>query len=522
MERLRKHLTGKMGLATPTYIQSSSLPSLLEGRDALLQSPTGSGKTLAYVIPMVQQLQKTKLSRSDGTQALIITPTRELCLQVSGVVSQVLKAYHWMVGGAVMGGEKKKSEKNRLRKGVTVLVATPGRLLDHMQNTAAFTLCPQWIVLDEADRLLDLGFEKDVSHIISELRKRCPERCQSVLVSATLSVGIERIAKLMLNDPVRVGLSGDTQSCGVPTQLKNYVFKCQRRIRLVGLVAFLRSYNTKSKKLKAIVFVNTCDEVEFFHALFSQLTMPGATGQTVLADLPVYELRGSMGQKERTRAFLRFSSASRGVMFCTSVASRGLDIPAVDWIVQYAPPEDVAEYIHRIGRTARMGRKGSSVIFVSPRELPFVTLLRRNKLAVKSLEPERYLDELRDSYVALTKPRSRHGRPRLSSPISRTFNAHLRETVEGSVELAELSKLAFRSFIRSYAAYPRSMKHIFHVRNLHLGQLACSFGLGGTPSEGLPRSAPGGAGGHGTRYKGKRSAKVRSYTKLKKVVSEFL
>jgi len=168
-DALVEHLRLKMEIMKPTIIQKKGIPPMLEGKDVLVRSKTGTGKTLTYALPIVQDLQAQpeRINRTDGTRALILVPTRELAVQVTDVLENVLRAFHWIVPGCIMGGEKKKSEKARLRKGVSVLVATPGRLLDHLRTTQCFMIGKlQWMVLDEADRLLDLGFDKDLQEIL--------------------------------------------------------------------------------------------------------------------------------------------------------------------------------------------------------------------------------------------------------------------------------------------------------------------------------------------------------------------
>ncbi len=191
----------------PTRIQSNAIPHIMKGSDVMVKSATGSGKTLSYVLPIIHWLdsQPVKIKREDGTKAIIMSPTRELCIQIQTVLTGVLRVCHHIVPGTVMGGEKKKSEKSRIRKGVNVLIATPGRLLDHLQNTAILNVSDlRFLVLDEADRLLDLGFERDVNQIIQLLASKHLAKAprQNVLVSATLHSGVPRLITLTLREPV--------------------------------------------------------------------------------------------------------------------------------------------------------------------------------------------------------------------------------------------------------------------------------------------------------------------------------
>eukprot|EP01119_Soliformovum_irregulare_P003234 TRINITY_DN1358_c1_g1_i2.p1 TRINITY_DN1358_c1_g1~~TRINITY_DN1358_c1_g1_i2.p1 ORF type:complete len:321 (+),score=112.63 TRINITY_DN1358_c1_g1_i2:72-1034(+) len=200
----------KLKLEQPTRIQQAAIPHLLQGRDVLVKAQTGSGKTLVYLLPMMQDLQSNPISRDDGTYAVIISPTRELCLQIFDTLKELCAAYPWIIPGLFIGGEKKKSEKARIRKGVNIIVGTPGRLLDHLKTTQSIvTKNIRWIVLDEVDTLLDAGFEEPVTEIVQILRdyKETERPLQTALVSATLPEGMKRLAGVALKNPVRVEVS---------------------------------------------------------------------------------------------------------------------------------------------------------------------------------------------------------------------------------------------------------------------------------------------------------------------------
>ena len=170
-QRLRDTLQQKLSIETLTRIQSESIPMLLSGRDTLVQSQTGSGKTLCYLVPLLEKLQAhaPRVAREAGTRALVLLPTRELCTQVLEVLQKVVTPFHWLVTGSLMGGEKKKAEKARLRKGVPIIVATPGRLVDHLENTKGFSLRSiRFLVLDEADRMLSMDFEEEITKVLAD------------------------------------------------------------------------------------------------------------------------------------------------------------------------------------------------------------------------------------------------------------------------------------------------------------------------------------------------------------------
>ncbi|KAI9541748.1 ATPdependent RNA helicase, partial [Dissostichus eleginoides] len=396
-----------LNVSTVTSVQKQTMPLLLSGRDAVVRSQTGSGKTLAYAVPVVQSLQalQQKVSRSDGPLAVIIVPTRELAQQTFQTFQKLLKylwdhsddhvplqPFTWIVPGVLMGGEKRKSEKARLRKGINILVSTPGRLVDHIKNTLVIAFSSvRWLILDEADRILDLGFEKDLTVILNSLNTTGPSR-QNVLLSATLSQGVTRLADVCLNDPVTINVSGpapsdltgpakdpdsadQSESFTLPEALQQFVVVVPSKVRLVCLAAFILHKCKFSKNNKLIVFTSSCEAVEFLHAIFTAVL--SANQKPPLSFL---RLHGNMKQEDRTEVFKEFSVSQSGVLLCTDVAARGLHLPAVTWIVQFTPPTAAAEYVHRVGRTARIGGRGSSLLFLTPAETAFTTELANHNI----------------------------------------------------------------------------------------------------------------------------------------------
>ncbi|MEQ2303789.1 ATP-dependent RNA helicase, partial [Ameca splendens] len=380
-----------------TSIQKQTIPALLSGRDAAVRSQTGSGKTLCYAVPLVQSLQsmEPKVSRSDGPLALIVVPTRELALQTFQTFQKLLKPFTWIVPGVLMGGEKRKAEKARIRKGINILISTPGRLVDHIKHTLSIAFSAvRWLVLDEADRTLDLGFEKDLTVILNSLNSTGPTR-QNVLLSATLTQAVIRLADICLKDPVSISVSGSassdrttadnvmpepatasqSESFAIPEALKQDVAVVPSKVRLVCLAAFILD-KCKFSHNKVIVFISSCEAVEFLHLLFNSVLSKHSANQ----ELSFLRLHGNMKQEERSQVFQEFSGSQSGVLLCTDVAARGLDLPQVTWIVQYTPPTSAAEYVHRVGRTARIGGKGNSLLFLTPAETPFITELANHNI----------------------------------------------------------------------------------------------------------------------------------------------
>ncbi|XP_061527201.1 probable ATP-dependent RNA helicase DDX31 isoform X2 [Phycodurus eques] len=480
-----------LNVSTLTSVQKESIPALLSGRDAVVRSQTGSGKTLSFAIPVVQSLQalQTKVQRSDGPLALVIVPTRELAQQTFGTFQKLLKPFTWIVPGVLTGGEKRKSEKARLRKGINILVSTPGRLVDHIEHTLSIAFSAvRWLVLDEADRILDLGFEKDLSIILNSLNATGPPR-QNVLLSATLTQGVTRLADICLKDPVAVRVRdpaapsdpaalGPSESFALPTGLEQFVVVVPSKVRLVCLATFVLH---TCQDEKALVFVSSCEEVDFLHSLFC-----GVLSADRRAGLRFLRLHGNMRQEERSEVFRNFSSRGCGVLLCTDVAARGLHLPQVTWIIQYTPPCSAAEYVHRVGRTARMGLGGSGLLFLTPGESAFVGELADRNISLSEMKLTDILAELvkddacegRGVYRGQT---SRGALEQESRERATVLQAQFENFVHADAASLRNAKKALGSYLRSYASYPAPLKRFFHIRALHLGHAAKSFGLRDAP-----------------------------------------
>ena len=519
----------------PTPTQQASIPVLLSKRDSLIKAPTGSGKTLSYVVPIIQDLasqtEPRRVGRGDGTLALILCPTRELCLQVVDVCTLVGRRYVWVVPGTVHGGENRGKEKARLRKGVNVLVTTPGRLLDHLRNTEAFKIDGlRWVVLDEADRLLDLGFEKKIAEILKCIDEKVQvqhahdagegegHKRTSVLLSATLHRGLHALAGLSLHNPVSIGWDDDGtdeekgKDVGgsssiktkhknllgeIPDQLQQHYIQVPCKLRLVVLAAMLKLKMSSTKRAKLVVFFSNCDSVDFHHAVF----VNGGHGNTAWAaaagsdlfpapthhastqnkpKIQLVKLHGNMSQADRTASLLAYTKAESAVLFCTDVAARGLDFPAVSCILQFDPPGTAEEYIHRVGRTARLGSSGEAVLFIQPSEKGYVQYL------IDTLGVQR-LHEV-PAAVVLDRTLGVDVKAGKTLPIERHQGAfrlqkELMEHVCGEGELRGLGERAFTSYVRAYATHASELKPFFNVKILHLGHVAHSFALKEKPTD---------------------------------------
>ncbi|XP_069039565.1 ATP-dependent DNA helicase DDX31 isoform X2 [Lepisosteus oculatus] len=502
-------LNNVLNVSSMTSVQKQTIPLLLTGRDVVVRSQTGSGKTLAYGIPLVQSLQGVhpKIKRSDGPLAVLVVPTRELAQQSFQIIQKLLKPFTWIVPGVLMGGEKRKSEKARLRKGINILISTPGRLVDHIKNTEsiAFTAV-RWLILDEADRTLDLGFEKDLTVILNALNAAGAQR-QNVLLSATLTEGVSRLAGICLKEPVTVHasegaaqseeareLTSDPSSTGlsasftVPEKLQQHMAIVPSKLRLVCLAAFILGKCKGEGAQKMIVFLSSCEAVEFLQSLFSKVLCGGAGSQGTGAERPLLDfmrLHGNMEQEERTEVFQKFSQSKTGILLCTDVAARGLDLPRVTWIVQYSPPASPAEYVHRVGRTARIGARGNSLLFLTPSETAYLAVLANHNISMSEMKMEDILANLMldDRFAGRGKwdkksPAALQQQVRVRATV---LQSALESAVHSSAESTQAAKKALQSFLRAYTTYPAGLKHVFHIRTLHLGHTAKSFGLRDAP-----------------------------------------
>ncbi|ELT98171.1 hypothetical protein CAPTEDRAFT_160521 [Capitella teleta] len=474
-----------------TEVQKQSIPWVIAGRDVLIKSQTGSGKTLCYAVPIVHLLQKMepRVSREHGVYSLVIVPTRELAVQSLELFQKLTRPFTWIVPGAIMGGEKKKSEKSRLRKGINILICTPGRLADHLQNTESLGLSNvKWLVIDEADRhvaLLEMGFQKDVSQIVDILQQRGSADRNTLLLSATLSKGVEELACMSLQNPVRVDMvqsDGKSSSDGaakeigdaiaLPEHLSHHYMVTPSKLRLVTLAAFIMwKCKLSNKRSKVLVFMSTQQSVDFHYDLFHTVLGEGETSK-----LNLFKLHGEMAQKERTQVFQEFSKLKDGLLLCTDVASRGLDMPRVKWIIQYTPPATATDYVHRVGRTARIGGHGNALLFLLPSEVDYIKVLAEQKVKIESVPMDDVLETLRMHAASLAQG-SKIKHVKTVEECCAALQMKLEDCVSKNKEMTALAGKAYQSAIRAYAAYPAALKHIFHKRFLHLGHMAKSFAL---------------------------------------------
>jgi ATP-dependent RNA helicase DDX18/HAS1 len=296
-----------MKFETMTEIQQRGIPPLLAGRDVLGAAKTGSGKTLAFLIPAIEMLSALRFKPRNGTGVIVVSPTRELALQIFGVARELM-TYHSQTYGILMGGANRRAEAEKLGKGINLIIATPGRLLDHLQNTQGFVFKNlKALVIDEADRILEIGFEDEMRQIVKILPK---DERQSMLFSATQTTKVEDLARISLRPgPLYVNVDHQKEHSTVEGLEQGYVV-CDSDKRFLLLFSFLK----RNLKKKIIVFFSSCNCVKYHAELLNYI------------DLPVLDLHGKQKQDKRSRTFFEFCNAKQGVLVCTDVAARGLDV----------------------------------------------------------------------------------------------------------------------------------------------------------------------------------------------------
>ena len=374
-----------LGYEEPTDIQRAAIPPLLGGRDVLAEAPTGTGKTAAFALPMVQALGAVRPRDRDGRpRAIVLTPTRELAIQVAEAIHRYGQPFAIRVL-PVYGGQAIGQQLRGLARGVDVLVATPGRAVDHLTRHSIALDAIEVVVLDEADEMLDMGFAEDLEAILSAT----PKARQTALFSATISPPIAKIARRHLDDPVRVRIERARQSRDHGGKLRQVAYVVRRADKTVALARILDLEDPTS----ALVFARTRGEVDDLTQRLS------AQGHDAAA------LHGGMDQAQRDRVMGRFRDGSLDVLVATDVAARGLDIEHVSHVVNYDIPANPEAYIHRTGRTGRAGREGVAITLVEPREhrlLRNIEAATRSKLEVARIPTvadlrERRLEVLRGS-----------------------------------------------------------------------------------------------------------------------------
>ncbi|KAM8975468.1 putative ATP-dependent RNA helicase DDX10 isoform 4-T4 [Pelodytes ibericus] len=418
----------------PTEIQKQTVGLALQGKDVLGAAKTGSGKTLAFIIPALECLNRHQWTAEDGLGVLIISPTRELAYQTFEVLRKVGRS-HEFSAGLVIGGKDLKQESSCIHR-TNILICTPGRLLQHMDETSFFHASNlQMLVLDEADRILDLGFSDTVNAIVENL----PKKRQTLLFSATQTKSVKDLARLSLKDPEYVSVHEKAKFSTPATLEQNYVV-CDLHQKINLLYSFVKNHLKK----KSIVFFASCKEVQYLFRAFCRLR-PG---------IPILALHGKQQQMKRMEVYTDFVRKKAAVLFATDIAARGLDFPAVSWVLQLDCPEDANTYIHRVGRTARYKEGGEALLVLLPSE---------HKGMIKQLE---------DKKVPINQIKIN---PEKLSDVQNRLEAFLAQ----EQEMKERAQRCFVSYLRS--VYLMKNKDVFDVFKVPLMPYAQSLGLAVAP-----------------------------------------
>lgn len=497
----------RYGFKTMTPVQKATIPLFLTNKDVCVQAVTGSGKTLAFLIPMVEIiLRRTALLTKNQVGGLVISPTRELARQTYDIAKDLCKFASLtepllLVGGG--GGHRPvTADLDAFAKaGSDIVIGTPGRIDDILSRYNDLQVNElECLVLDEADVLLDMGFEVTLTSILSKLPKMRRTGLFSATKSGTSAAGAsaKSVKKLMaragLRNPVMInvaiaaaledtsskkantssadhGLHLAPQEQATPSSLTNYYVISPLDEKLSRLVAFLKQH----KDEKVIVFFLTCACVEFYGLALQQL---------LRSDTYYIEtLHGKLAPKRREKAMERFRSggsadesgstsarkAKGSILLCTDVAARGLDVPDIEWTVQFDAPVDPSQYIHRVGRSARAGRIGSSLIFLSPKEDSFIDFLRNRKVPITEIgNDERCAPSV--SFIENTTNDGQEDKVKISNVLPK-----IRQLVLEDRDLLEKGTKAYTSYIRAYKEHQCAF--IFRFSSLDLGVLATSFCL---------------------------------------------
>lgn len=341
------------GYTTPSPIQAEAIPAVLKGHDVMAAAQTGTGKTAGFTLPLLQKLSQGSLAKSNQARALVLTPTRELAAQIAENVEAYGK-YLNLRSAVVFGGVKINPQMMKLRKGADVLIATPGRLLDlHQQNAIAFDQL-EVLILDEADRMLDMGFIHDIRRILKTL----PKQRQNLMFSATFSDDIRQLAKTIVNDPVEISVTPRNSAAVSVTQWVHPVDKDQKRRLLAELIK-------KHRWEQVLVFSRTKHGANRIAEFLEKNNIQAAA------------IHGNKSQGARTRALANFKSGNVRVLVATDIAARGLDIEQLPQVVNVDLPEVAQDYVHRIGRTGRAGATGQAISLVSADEIHLLQDIER-------------------------------------------------------------------------------------------------------------------------------------------------
>ncbi|CAG9814893.1 unnamed protein product [Phaedon cochleariae] len=387
-----KNAIKSLNFPNATPVQTYTIPQLLNKKDVAAEAVTGSGKTLAFLIPLLEILKRREAEEKwtkHQTAAVVISPTRELALQTNSVLDSLLKHVSNITQILFVGGNSVDDDvKNFKNNGGNIIICTPGRFEDLLTRRQDLNLANslknlEILILDEADRLLDLGFEKSVNTILSYL----PRQRRTGLFSATQTKEVEDLIRAGLRNPVLVSVSAKAAQ-STPELLNNYYIVTKDNGKLATLISFLEQKSVQ----KAMLFLPTCATVDYWSNIFPHI-IPKKLELSVLA------IHGKMKAK-RNKIMEKYRTIEKGLLLCTDVMARGIDIPEVDWVLQWDPPASASAFVHRVGRTARQGQQGSSLLLLLENEEAYVPFIKNNqRVELNPLEDgstNEKIDELRE------------------------------------------------------------------------------------------------------------------------------
>ncbi|PSU70670.1 ATP-dependent RNA helicase SrmB [Photobacterium phosphoreum] len=359
----------EIGYSRPTVVQAQAIPHALDGKDVMASAPTGTGKTAAFLLPMIQHLQDFPRKKPGPARVLILTPTRELAIQVADH-ARALSKYTNLKVFTITGGISYDEHAELLGKTQDIVVATPGRLMEYIESEKFDCRAIECLILDEADRMLDMGFGK----IVERINHECRWRRQSLLFSATLeSKGVREFSEKILNEPLEVNADPSRRE---RKKIQQMYLRCDDMDHKLALLANIITEQAE----RTIIFVKTRERLGILR------------GQLDAMGIPCNWIQGEMAQAARTNMITRFRDGAVNVLIATDVAARGIDLPDISHVINFDMPRTAEVYLHRIGRTARAGKKGTAIALIEAHDQ---SMMERISRYMQEDVPERFIHGLR-------------------------------------------------------------------------------------------------------------------------------
>ncbi|BFU21052.1 ATP-dependent RNA helicase DDX55, putative [Entamoeba histolytica HM-3:IMSS] len=423
----------EFGFSKPTEVQKVVIPAFLDRKDVIVQSQTGSGKTLSFLIPLFEIIKRERESiEKKEVYGIIISPTRELAHQIYDIAKIFCKHFNMTIG-LLTGGIDISTLEEEMKKGANIVVGTAGRIEEVIVNKL-FEL--EWnnvevLILDEGDRMIEMGFSQSMTRIICHL----PKQRRTGLFSATMPKELNKFVIAGCRNPYKIQISNDNTL--TPISLANEYCIVPYEIKMQTLIRVLK----ESKDKKIVVFVLTCDQVDYIYNIIKILHQEG-----YLKEKEIYSIHGKVKQVNRDKVIKKFEESCEAILICTDVLARGMDFDNINYIIQYDPPQDPKTYIHRVGRTARMGSIGHSLIFLGPLEKSFILLMEKKNVKIIERTIERNEEEEKEY-----------------------FNK-IREICCKNRTVFKKSQNAFVSFCKGYGEH--QCKYIFAIKKLVYNEVA--------------------------------------------------